>query len=388
MDESVKGTEREVAWDHGGPAPGDGRSPKIDTSTTVNPFPSNDLMTLLKRSMGKARHYPDPYSEGPRSALAKRFSLNPSGIVTGGGATVLLYTLIREGGFRRLLLFDPVFSEYEKAARRTGIPVLRIPPTVCLKFRDDRGAREMPDLRWGIDPDSVAGVSPGPGDLAVIVNPVNPTGQEFSRNQIRTLSERMAMAGGSLLVDESFQDFICNRSSFLEWSGENGATVLRSLTKISGLPGIRTGFLAGRAGLMERIGSALGPWCTGIVEQTLMDWSAKQTGPANFGWREGAKSQLESDLARSGIPYLPGSGPFVFAAPGWTDTEGEVARTALLERGVRIRLGGGFGPKNGEMFVRLGFEAFHRGDDLIRALLSFSKSREPGRPVGVRDERP
>ena len=356
-------------WDHGGPPPGDAGLSRIDASTTVNPFPSSDLAGILKEAIARARTYPDPVSGNARSSLARKFSLDPDRIATGGGATVLLYTLIRDTSVRRLILFEPVFSEYERAARMAGIPVCRIPPDMRLPYSGGQNDGLAP-CRWGIDPESVDGRTIVPGDLAVLVNPVNPTGQEFSCEQVIKLAMALSARGGSLLVDESFQDFIDNRSSVLSAAGEGGISVLRSLTKISGFPGLRTGYLAGDISRMARIRRALGPWSTGTLEQELMIWASQRSVSSDFGWKEEAKDALHSILLRAGIPYVSGAGPFVFIRPGWCSSEGKNARERLWRQGIRIRLGNGFGPEEGEQFIRLGFEAFFKGEALVSALRS------------------
>jgi threonine-phosphate decarboxylase len=354
-------------WDHGGPPPGEAGLPRIDASTTVNPFPSSDLAGILKKAIARARVYPDPVSGDARSSLGLKFSLDPERIVTGGGATVLLYALIRDASVRRLILFEPVFSEYERAARMAGIPVCRIPPDKVLPYSGDQDGGLSP-CRWGIDPESVSGISIVSGDLAVLVNPVNPTGQEFSSERVLKLAMALSERGGSLLVDESFQDFIDNRSSVLSAAGERGISVLRSLTKISGFPGLRTGYLAGEIGCVARIRQALGPWNTGTLEQELMIWASRRRDSSDFGWKEEAKDALHAVLRRAGIPYVPGAGPFVFIRPGWGSPEGKSAKERLWRQGIRIRLGNGFGPEEGEQFIRLGFEAFLKGEALVAAL--------------------
>ncbi len=357
-----RGIPEPSGWDHGGPAPGERGPILLDASTTVNPFPSPELLALLKHELGKARRYPDPWAEGCREAIAVRHRLPADRIVTGGGATLLLYQFLGTEPVRRLILPEPVFSEFGRAAEKAGIPVLRIPPALDLPFSGG-GA-----LRWGID---LEGAWPRflPGDLMVLVNPVNPTGQEFPASRLRTLARRLGEAGGTLLVDESFQDFVDNRSSLLSWAGEGGLLVLRSLTKIVGLPGIRAGFLAGPEEMAGRLRTRMGPWATGHLEEVVVRWAMERRAASGFGWDPRFRESLLEGLDRLKIPWVLGEGPMVLAGPGWSDSEGRTFRTRLASRGIRIRLAEGFGPPEGARLLRIGGEAFSDPDRFLEILL-------------------
>ncbi len=347
----ISGRREASGWDHGGPAPGERGRPLLDASTTVNPFPSPDLLALLGRELGEARRYPDPWAQESRDAIAARHRLQAERIVPGGGATLLLYQLLGTEPVRRLLLPEPVFSEYARAAGAAGIPVLRIPPALDLPLSGG-GA-----LRWGID---LEGAWPRfrRGDLMVLVNPVNPTGQEFPAATLLTLARRLDQAGAGLLLDESFQDFVDNRSSLLSEAGNGSLLVLRSLTKIVGLPGLRAGFLAGPEASAGRLRARMGPWATGHLEGVVMRWAMERRTSSDFGWEPRVRGPLLEGLSRLGIQWAIGEGPMVLARPGWSPGEGRERRARLAERGIRVRLAEGFGPPEGAGLLRIGCEAF------------------------------
>ena len=357
-------------WDHGGPAPGESPLCRLDASTTVNPFPSPSLLARLGKALGEAGRYPDPLASGALRAIERRFGLPSGRVVVGGGATLLLYALLGSGAFSRIVAPCPLFSEYRRAAEVAGCPLLPVFPTRILPWggtvghplRETFGGEGLP---WGIDPEALPEILPG--DLVVLVNPVNPTGQEFARREVLELFRRVSLAGGALLVDESFQDFLGNRSSVIEGAGEGGLFVLRSLTKITGLPGVRAGFLAGPEPLLQKIREGLGPWALGTLEQTLVRWAMEEGDRDRFGWRPEAKEALLSELVMSGWAVLPGEGPFVLASPNLGEEACRLRAIALRDRGVRLRLASGFGLLGGDSLVRLGFEALSRPRELLEA---------------------
>ncbi len=353
-------------WDHGGPEPGDRIRLDIDASTTVNPFLSQDLRRCLEGSILESRSYPDPWATDCRKVIGGRHSLPPENIVVGPGATMLLYQLLQDEAFGRLILSEPVFSEYARGGLGTGKKILRVPPGLDLPLGNGES------LRWGID---LLSLAPGvrSGDLLVLVNPVNPTGQEFREQDISKLLHTIRKEGGCLLVDESFQDFIDNRSSVLSLAGTDGLIVLRSFTKVSGLPGIRAGFLAGPEGLVSRVRARMGPWSLGQSEQRLIRWAVERRNACEFGWRESEKTRLFSSLGNLGVPCVRGEGPMILARPGWSEERARGIKSRLLEKGVRIRLAEGFGPSEGATLVRFGFEAFSRQEDFLGHLAEFVK---------------
>lgn len=354
-------------WDHGGPAPGERGRPSLDASTTVNPFPSPELLALLGRDLALARSYPEPWATECRERIATRHLLSPERIVTGPGATFLLYHLLGLSLVRRLLLPEPVFSEYGRAAEMAGLPVHRIPPGLDLVLSDGR------PLKWGIDLER-AGWEIRPGDLMVLVNPVNPTGQEFPASRLLTLSRRLGAEGGVLLVDESFQDFLDNRSSVLSRAGEDGLLVLRSLTKITGLPGIRTGFLAGPPDISGQMRATMGPWSTGLLEQAVIRWAMERENASEFGWNDQPRDRLRAGLEQLGISCLHGEGPMILTSLGISSEEARAWRLRLASQGVRIRLAEGFGPPDGARLLRIGCEAFSDPERFLEIFRSTGQS--------------
>ncbi len=359
-------------WDHGGPAPGEEALCRLDASTTVNPFPSGDLLARLGRALSGATRYPDPFAEEGLLAARRRYGLPPGHIAAAGGATLLLYALIGEGRFSRVVLPAPIFSEYRRAAVASGSCVISLPPARVLPWSGTLAPflREFfatPGLPWGIELGEIGALRPG--DLVVLVNPVNPTGQEFSREEVLDLLQRSQKAQAALLVDESFQDFLCDRSSVIDRAGEGDLFVLRSLTKITGLPGIRAGLLAGPRELVAKVRDRFGPWALGTLEQSLLLWAmeAKREG---FGYRPEAKERLLSLLFSEGWAVCPGSGPFVLASPGLRPEEAQALKERLRRRGVRLRQATGFGGRGGEVLFRLGFEALLFPEALMEALRS------------------
>jgi threonine-phosphate decarboxylase len=335
-------------WDHGGGSPG---SCELDASTTINPLGPPFSMELLWRDLSACLScYPDPTSGALREQLSSFYGLPVENILPGGGATALLYRLTEILNPSRLLLPRPVFSEYPKAGSACLIPLDFVGP-----------GSPLPHTPWPVDPGFSSILEKAcHGDLVVLVNPVNPTGEEFSRESVIALGQELCSKGASLLVDESFQDFIGCRSSVLpKWNDLSSSFfVLKSFTKISGLAGIRTGALFGPSGVLSVICERMGPWSLGLIEQRVIgDLIANRRISEEQCVAIDRRLDVLSDLLlANNFPVSRGAGPFLLARTGWGSSAVRLSRKSLEDYGVRLRVATGFGVQNGEDWVRIGFQ--------------------------------
>jgi len=118
-------------------------------------------------------------------------------------------------------------------------------------------------------------------DVLVIINPNNPTGMIFSKEQLEQWHSRLAERNGWLVVDEAFMD--CEpENSLIPLSPKNGLIILRSIGKFFGLAGLRVGFIFAEQSLLDNLAQRLGPWSISnpsryITAHALMDssWHVK-----------------------------------------------------------------------------------------------------------------
>ena len=359
-------------WDHGGRLPESSFSKGeiLDASTTVNPFgPPFSLDTLLKETGEEWSSYPDPWSERLNGQIARRLKIDGDCLVQGPGATALIYRWMETVRPRRLVLFEPLFSEYGRAADFYRIPVLRVPGRRSLPFL---GKRPDSSGEWGVDPGSF---DPSPGDWVVLVNPVNPTGQVLSLEELNTLFDRIRRSGAGLFVDESFQDFLANPASLLKRIEPDNPClfIVRSMTKGTGLPGIRTGWLAGPREMVRRVCHSLGPWAIGALESKIVEHYYALPG-WSFEHLRQARDRLSATLVSGGWAVAEGSSPFLFVHTGWGEKAPVYRDRLFRERGLYLRIAEGFGPPSGLDYVRLGFQAFRKPQVLEDVFLNWKRS--------------
>lgn len=96
--------------------------------------------------------------------------------------------------------------------------------------------------------------------LGVVVNPNNPDGRVFAREDLLALAARQREVGGMLIVDEAFMDVGPREESLAGDVRDENIVVLRSFGKFFGLAGLRLSFALAEANIAARLRAILGPW--------------------------------------------------------------------------------------------------------------------------------
>ncbi|MDZ7711995.1 MAG: aminotransferase class I/II-fold pyridoxal phosphate-dependent enzyme [Rhodovibrio sp.] len=137
----------------------------------------------------------------------------------------------------RAAVVGPTYGEYAPAWRSAGADVRAVP-----------------------DPDAALAALDGASRPALVLcNPNNPDGRAWSPDRLIPIADRLARAGGTLVVDEAFADVVPEVS--LAGAVERpGLVILRSFGKFFGLAGLRLGFALCAPTLARAMARALGPW--------------------------------------------------------------------------------------------------------------------------------
>ena len=118
-------------------------------------------------------------------------------------------------------------------------------------------------------------------DVLIIINPNNPTAQQFDKETLLSWQQQLAKRGGWLIIDEAFIDTTPSKT-LSNHPPTNGLIILRSIGKFFGLAGIRCGFILGTPQLLSQLNEILGPWAVSnpsryIATRALLDtqWQQK-----------------------------------------------------------------------------------------------------------------
>jgi cobalamin biosynthetic protein CobC len=173
-------------------------------------------------------------------------------------------------------------------------------------------------------------------DVVVVINPNNPSGHVWERDELLELHGLMAQKKGWLLVDEAFIDTRPERSMLGVGCSLNHLIVLRSVGKFFGLAGARVGFVFCEEALKEQLVERLGPWTvTGpsrwAVAQALKDDAWQQQARAQI---IDASARLNTLLEQTLALPMVGSDLFTTVLTPWA----QALHIALCEQQVLTRL--------------------------------------------------
>ena len=202
----------------------------VDFCFIANPYyPTPGMLRdLQQRLPNLIKSYPSSNPAESQKHLAEVLHVNPDNLVIGNGATELI-VLVNTMLIERIAIPIPTFGEYiEKLKDQRDAELYALDP--------ERGYRlELDDYLDWARRRSLRSM--------LVINPGNPTGQLFSREEMINFVER-AKDIELVIVDESFIDFAGDRvPSLLQVAHQfPNLLVIRSMSKHCGVPGLRLGY--------------------------------------------------------------------------------------------------------------------------------------------------
>lgn len=277
------------------------------------------LTAAVAAALGDVSRYPDA---GPATqAVADRHGVPTECVLIVAGAaeafTLFAQALAPRSEIVHPLVVHPQFTEPERALRAAGHEVDR------LILERGNG--------FAFDPRAIS----EDVDLVMIGNPTNPTSVLHSFAALAALGR----PGRVVCVDEAFLDTVPGEPHSLTTSPPRGYVVVRSLTKVWGIAGLRAGYVIGDPDILRRMRAVQPPWS---VNALALAATVACCAPIAV---DEAEAQARSD--RAGLTHLidvlstmPGIDiPARSAAPfALVHVEdGERRRLMLRDRGWAIR---------------------------------------------------
>lgn len=227
----------------------------IDFSSNINFLgPPQKVLDKLKNELHDIKRYPEINSERFKYLFADKFGLNKGNYIIGNGAVELIYILVKYLNPDKSLLLAPTFSEYEKALKTVDSKIKYHYLKKENHFNIDIGKLKM-DLTEDID-------------LFFLCNPNNPTGNYILKSELLEILEHNKKKKIFTIIDEAFVDFIEKDISAIEFIDSfDNLFILRSLTKLYALPGLRIGFGVSCKNTIKGMNNYKDPWNVNILAQ-------------------------------------------------------------------------------------------------------------------------
>ena len=217
----------------------------LDASASLAPLRPEVALGLWLASLDLAglRAYPDRAHGILREAIARLHGLDPAWVLPGNGAAELFTWAAREAAAAGVsALPAPGFADYGRALACWGGAAL---------------PWALP-LQWDAAFPQALPAPPG-AQVLWITNPHNPTGQLWSRESLAPLLARHRL----VIVDEAFLPLAgCGEAqSLIPLLAEHpNLVVIRSLTKLYGLAGLRLGYALAAPERLARWAAWRDPW--------------------------------------------------------------------------------------------------------------------------------
>jgi len=300
----------------------------LDFSASINPLgPPPEAIDAFHAAAASIERYPEPYASSVIAGLGKWLGVDRANILAGNGSTQLFFLLVRVLRPRRPFVAIPTFSEIANALLIAGVPARAI------ALHRERG--------FELEPDDVHGALADGADAVFIGRPNSPTGSMLGLDAAAEIARDCAARRCWCVFDEAFIDFAGNGHSAVALVGSNPwVIVMRSLTKIFAIPGLRFGYVVACKDLIARLAHDLEPWSVNCVAQRVA--SACLESADAFCARVGAMIEAEGAYLSSGLSSLRGFRVFDSAANFlMIEVRDEPVSSPLarhmLERGIAIR---------------------------------------------------
>lgn len=230
----------------------------MDFSANLNPLgPPKWLKEQLSSNYDLITRYPDPSYPRSSGYLANYEGVRESELlVTNGGAeAIFLVAKYFEG--KRALIVQPTFIEYERACQHYHIEVEDV-------FLEQENGFELPL--------SLLQEKLTYTDVIFLCRPNNPTGTVIDKKDIQALLEEGLKAGTSIVVDEAFIDFVTSpKEALTSWlSSYPNLILLRSLTKMYTIPGLRIGYVMASEKVITVLKAEQIPWSVNSLADAIV----------------------------------------------------------------------------------------------------------------------
>lgn len=296
----------------------------IDFSANINPVGiSKEVKKAMIEALEKIERYPDITYYELKKAIEEYENIDMDNIILGNGAAEVIFNIVRGLKPKKALLPAPTFAEYEDALKSIGCKVNHY------KLKDDFNLYLdfIEEIKEGID-------------IVFICNPNNPTGVLTNREYILEVIKVANKNNTTVVIDESFLDFVEEKSNFSAISLVNeykNLIVVKSLTKFFAFPGIRVGYgIISNIDYINSINNISIPWAINTVAAAGAITALKQKDYINktIKYVNEEKDYLYSKLSefRCLKVYRP-SVNFIF----FKDIIGVNLKENLLKFGILIR---------------------------------------------------
>jgi threonine-phosphate decarboxylase len=295
----------------------------LDFSANINPAGQPPgLKARLFEAFPQTVHYPETDAGSFVHAVSESVGIPEECVLPGAGSTPHIRMIVSMLNPKRPVIIGPAFAEYEQALETVHGANIR---WVTAK-------RENDFLVTPADIEKASDIRP---DLIFIANPANPTGRLLPKESVKELLRLGKHLSSWIVVDEAFMDFTPGVSLLNEAIKRQRLLVMRSLTKIYAIPGLRLAYLAGHPAIIARMRGLLEPWPLNVMALTAGLYSLPLKEYVDKARRDTAR--LRNMLKKVLSPWgrlIPSDANFMLMDAG---DKAPVILDGLYRKGILVR---------------------------------------------------
>ena len=287
---------------------------------------------LVEKICGEIKnvyYYPDADCGQIRKKLGKMYGIPAEKIIIGSGSDQIIEMICDSfiGSGDNVVIADPTFSIYEKAALKCGGSTIKVP---LADFRHDvKGLLAAVDARTRV---------------MFLTNPHNPTGTNITEEEFKYVLDGLP-EDMLLVMDEAYYEYAMpdERIKTTEYvAGRDNLMVLRTFSKIFCLAGLRVGYGIGSAEAIAALNKVRLPFNVSSIAQKAAVYSLQYQDFA-IEVRDSIHKQKQiyyNVLEENGISFIKSSANFILIKAG--SNSRQVAEE-LLKKGFIVRPGENLG---------------------------------------------
>lgn len=330
----------------------------LDFSENVHPLgPPAFLVEQWPALFSLIQSYPDPDGEPFRSAAARFHHVEIDQVAVGNGAAEVFTWLARRYRNRQVVIIEPAFSEYRQTLEAENVQLKEI--------------QLHAENEWMLSTKQVEQAIPGCTAMYVC-NPHNPTGILLTTETLRVIADLCVTHDCELVIDEAFIDFIGEEASFLPFLNDYpNVIVVRSMTKMYAIPGLRLGYVLSQAETIQQLTQGAAHWNVNALSAAIgadcLNQSAYRAQVIAAATTEREKMQhflhaYKCQTTNSAVNFLS------FQLP--PSKNAQVFLADLLKQGIVLRHTESFRGMDGNWF-RIGMKSQENMEKLREAIVAW-----------------
>jgi len=296
---------------------------ELDYSVNISPLGIPETVKeAMREAIDECAAYPDMEAAGLRQAIGVEFGVPKEWILCGNGASELFMAIARAFNPARVLIPEPSFSGYERAAASVGAEIR------YFGTREEDNFALTEKFKDALKDDV---------DMVFLANPNNPVGNLTDAGLLTEILKICQDKRIRVVLDECFLEFTEDEKklSFRDRLADlDNLIIVRAFTKIYAVPGLRLGYLfAADDGVRESIAAQLPEWNVSVFAQKAGEAACHESSFRAETARlvQAERPRLKERLKALGIRVFPSEANYLFLKTELPLYE------ELLKRGILIR---------------------------------------------------